>query len=69
MNSSGGKKQNIAFNRVKKALMNKPIVKNLTRKKEIEITIDASELAVSAISSQDGHPFMYKSIKINFARS
>ena len=37
--------------------MNKPIVKVVDRKKEIEHTTDESELVVSAILSLNGHSF------------
>ncbi len=41
--------------------MNKPVAKVFDPNKEIVHTTDASELAVSAILSQDGHPFIKKS--------
>ena len=53
----------------KKSLMKKPIVKVFDPKKEIVLTTDESELAVSTILSQDSHPFMYLSRKINFGQS
>ena len=44
-----------AFKKLKKAIMEKPIVKIFDSKKEITLTIDASECNVSAILLQD-HP-------------
>ena len=39
--------------------MEKPIVKIFDPKKEITLTIDASECTVSAILSQEDHPIFY----------
>ncbi len=59
--------QNRAFSKLKKALMEKPIVKIFDPKKEITLTTNASEYTVSAILSQDHHPIMYLSIKLTKA--
>ena len=64
-----GEKQDIAFNRVKKALMSKPIVKVFDSKKEIVLTTDGNKLTVSSTLSQDGHLFMYLSRKLTWAKA
>ena len=64
-----GEKQDIAFNRVKKELMKKSVVKVFDPKKEIVHTTDATKLAVSAILSQNGYPFMYLSRKLTSAKA
>ena len=57
-------KQERVFNKLKKAIMEKPIVKIFYPKKEITLTTDASEHAVSTILLQD-HPIMYLSRKLS----
>ena len=56
-----------AFCKLKNALMEKPVVKVFDPKKETTLTTDASGKAVSAILSQDNHPFMYLSRKLTKA--
>ena len=56
-----------AFCKLKDALMKKPVVKVFDSNKEVVLTTDASGKAVSAILSQDNHPFMYLSRKLTKA--
>ena len=59
--------QEKAFNKLKRALVEKPVVKVFDPKKELTLTTDASERAVSAILSQDNHPVMYLSRRLTKA--
>ena len=51
------------------ALIRKPIVKIFDSKKEVALMTDASEHAVAAILSQEGHPIMYLSRKLTSAEA
>ena len=59
------KKQNKAFESLKKALTSKPVIKIFDDKKEVTLITDASECAIAAVVSQEGHPFMYLSRKFS----
>ena len=50
-----------AFERLKSELASKPIVQPFSLKKEVTITTDASEKAISGALSQEGHPVIYVS--------
>ena len=54
-------KQNKIFEALKKALINKVVIKIFDPKKEVTLTTDASECAIAAVVSQGGHPIMYQS--------
>ena len=55
--------QNKAFDTLKKALTSEPVIKIFEPNKEVILTIDASEGAIAAVVSQEGHPIMYLSRK------
>lgn len=54
-----------AFDKLKSALSEYPLVQPFDPNKETELTTDASEKAVSGIISQNGHPVMYMSRKLS----
>ena len=51
-----------ALDRLKTIMVKKPVVKIFDPKKDITLTTDASELSISGILPQGGHPIMYLSI-------
>ena len=57
-------KQERSFNKLKKALMENPIMKIFDPKKEMTLTTDVSECTISAILSQEDHPENYLSRKL-----
>ena len=57
-------KQSKVFEALKKALTSKPVIKIFNPKKEVILTTDASECTIAAVVSQEGHPIMYLSRKI-----
>ena len=48
-------------------MISKPVIKIFDPKKEVTLTIDASERAIAAVISQEGHPIMYLSRKFSSA--
>ena len=60
-----GKAQQVAFDKLKKLLSAYPIVKIFDPAKDTTLTTDASEVSISAIMTQDGHPIMYLSRKLS----
>lgn len=58
------KRQGIAFKKLKKALINKPVVKIFDPVKELTLTTDASNCVIAAILLQEDHPEMYLSRKL-----
>lgn len=58
------KKRQIAFDKLKSILSNKPVVKIFDPRKEITVTTDASEHSISGILSQQGHSIMYLSRRL-----
>ena len=59
--------QNKAFEELKKVLPSKTVIKIFDPKNEVTLTTDASERAVAAVASQEGHPIMYLSRKLSSA--
>lgn len=54
-----GPEQEVAFRRVKNLLSQGPVIRPYDKQRETTLTTDASERAIAAILSQDGHPVMY----------
>ena len=62
-----GVRQQKAFDELKQALHEYPVVQPFDVRKDTVLTTDASEKSVSAILSQDGHPVMYLSRRLTDA--
>ena len=60
-------RQQQAFEYVKKILSSEPVVRPFDVSKQAELTTDASENAIGAILSQDGHPVMFMSRRLTKA--
>ena len=59
--------QNKAFEALKKVLTSKPVIEIFDLKKDVTLTTDASERAIAAVESLEGHPVMYLSRKLSSA--
>ncbi|PAA86570.1 hypothetical protein BOX15_Mlig030946g1 [Macrostomum lignano] len=64
-----GADQDRAFHHLKELLASRPIIRPYDRKKETTLTTDASERAIAAVLTQDGHPVMYFSRRLSEAES
>ena len=64
-----GEKQQNSFENLKKKLASKPVIGIFDTMKEVTLTTDASEKAVSGILSQEGHPVFYMSHKLSESES
>ncbi|CAN6455079.1 unnamed protein product [Victoria cruziana] len=53
-----------AFDRLKKALVQEPVLKLPDHTKEFEIHTDASDFAIGGVLMQEGHPIAYESRKL-----
>ena len=62
-----GVRQQEAFDKLKRALHEYPIVQPFDVRKDTVLTMDTSEKSVSAILSQDDHPVMYLSRRLTDA--
>ena len=60
-------KQNKAFEALKKALTNKPVIKIFDPNREVTLTTDARERAIAAVVSQESHPIKHLSRKLSSA--
>jgi hypothetical protein len=59
--------QNNAFNLIKKALISAPVLSHINTKAPLRIECDASQFAIGAVLSQEGHPVCYQSRKLSAA--
>ena len=59
-----GARQQTAFDQLRKALCEYPVVRPFDATKESVLTSDASEKSISAVLTQDGHPVMYLSRRL-----
>lgn len=64
-----GRRQQDAFEELKSRLTKYPVIKVFDPKAETVLTTDASEVSISAILSQNGHPFLYLSRRLTPAES
>ena len=64
-----GTSQQDAFDRLKMALCEYPVVQSYDTTKESIITTDASEKSISAVLTQEGHPIMYLSRRLTDSES
>ena len=62
---SWGKMQQKAFEDVNKELCANPLVQPYSLQKEATVTTEASEKVIDGVLSQEGHPFIYVSRKLN----
>ena len=58
-------KQNKAFEALKKVLTSKQVIKIFDAEKEVTLTTDASERAITAVVSEEGHPIRCLSRKLS----
>ena len=56
--------QQKTFDRLKVIMAKKPVMKIFDPKKDITLTIDASEHSISGIVSQEGYPMIYLSKRL-----
>ncbi|PAA85528.1 hypothetical protein BOX15_Mlig018181g1 [Macrostomum lignano] len=64
-----GAAQEAAFHQLKKLLSSGPIIQPYDRAKETTLTTDASEKAVAAVLTQEGHPVIYFSRRLTQAEA
>ncbi|KAI5316908.1 hypothetical protein L3X38_036615 [Prunus dulcis] len=55
----------LAFDELKRALMEEPMLRLPDLNKPFEVHIDASDFAIGGVLMQDGHPLAFKSRKLN----
>ena len=60
-----GEKQMNAFGNIKAILCERPVTQPFDKNKETTLTTDASEKAIAAVLSQEGHPVMYFSRRLS----
>ena len=60
-------RQQEAFQKIKEILSSEPVIRPFDVTKQIELTTDASENAIGAILSQEGHPVMFMSRRLSKA--
>ena len=61
VNFKGKKETQEAFDKLKEYLASAPVIRMYDVTKDLELTTDASKIAIAGILSQEGHPVLYLS--------